>query len=148
MAAIGRVIIAAIVITTAPNVGAAIYKWVDDKGKVHYSDQAIDPKRAEKIEIAPINTMEGGRDIAESAARYKESANDSQSKQSKNKNKQQDPCKNDLAMYRAFTEQQFSSNGRPKRYYLENPDGSSMTEKQQNQIIENLGKDLQSRGCI
>ena len=148
MAATGRVIIAAIVITTAPNVGAAIYKWVDDKGKVHYSDQPIDPKRAEKIEIAPINTMEGGRDIAESAARYKESANDSQSKQSKNKNKQQDPCKNDLAMYRAFTEQQLSSNGRPKRYYLDNPDGSSMTEKQQNQIIENLGKDLQSRGCI
>ena len=148
MAAIGRVIIAAIVITTAPNVGAAIYKWVDDKGKVHYSDQPIDPKRAEKIEITPINTMEGGRDIAESAARYRESANESQSNQSKNKNKQQDPCKNDLAMYRAFTEKQFSSNGRPKRYYLENPDGSSMTEKQQNQIIENLGKDLQSRGCI
>lgn len=148
MAAIGRIIIAAIVLTTAPNVGAAIYKWVDDKGKVHYSDQPIDPKRAEKIEITPINTMEGGRDIAESAARYRESANESQSNQSKNKNKQQDPCKNDLAMYRAFTEQQFSSNGRPKRYYLDNPDGSSMTEKQQNEIIEKLGKDLQSRGCI
>ena len=148
MAAIGRVIIAAIVITTAPNVGAAIYKWVDDKGKVHYSDQPIDPKRAEKIEIAPINTMEGGRDIAESAARYKESANDSQSKQSKNKNKQQDPCKNDLAMYRAFTEQQFSSNGRPKRYYLDNPDGSSMTEKEQTDFINRLGENLRNRGCI
>ncbi|BFM13185.1 hypothetical protein R50072_33380 [Simiduia litorea] len=127
---------------------AAIYTWVDANGKTHYSDQPLDKKAAREVDIAPTNIMEGGKAITENAARAKAQAASETESRSKTAKKKYDPCKDDLAMYRAFTEQQFSSNGRPKRYYLDNPDGSSMTEKQQTEFINNLGEDLKERGCI
>ncbi|MDN3637467.1 DUF4124 domain-containing protein [Simiduia curdlanivorans] len=127
---------------------AAIYTWVDANGKTHYSDQPLDKKAAREVDVAPINIMEGGKVMTENAARAKAQAADEAESKSQAAGKKYDPCKNDLAKYQAFTEQQFYSNGRPRRYYLNNPDGSSMTEKQQTEFILQLGEDLRDRGCI
>lgn len=148
----GRVIrlTALAIMTCTPVSFAAVYKWVDDKGKVHYSDRAVKSDQAEEVQLTPLNTMDGGRELAESAARYRREASEAETETSSQPNHQvqQDPCKSDMAMYRAFTEQQYSRNGRPKRYYLDNEDGSSMTEKEQADKIRNLGEDLKARGCL
>jgi hypothetical protein len=39
-----------VLLATAGTVGAEIYKWVDDKGQVHYSDRATAPA-ADKVEL-------------------------------------------------------------------------------------------------
>lgn len=41
------------------NAYAEVYRWVDDRGRVQFSDQAPESKKAEVVELAEISTYQG-----------------------------------------------------------------------------------------
>ena len=48
----------------------AIYKWVDEEGRVHYSDQPIDDYKTKEVDIEPGPTQEDVKEAQEIAKKW------------------------------------------------------------------------------
>jgi hypothetical protein len=56
----------------APISLGAVYKWVDEKGRVHYSDKPTDTRKAEEVDIEPGPSPEETRKAREKAEELKQ----------------------------------------------------------------------------
>lgn len=131
---------------------AQIYKWVDEEGNVHFGDYPQDEQNSEQMNIDYTNTMEGGSDLADSAAKNRERVAEEREQSREQAAKQaaayQDPCKNGLAEYRKFTQVHQDSRGVPFYVYRNKPDGSPMSQQEHNQMVEAMRVKLVKRGCM
>ena len=138
-------------IVAAPVSLAQVYKWVDAEGNVHFSDNPQDAERGESVDVDSSNVMEGGRDLAASASRNRERVAENQRKAAEAAQeaaKQGDPCAEDLDRYRAYSRVHNDKNGVPYYVYKNNEDGSPMSQREHNQMVEDLRASLVARGCM
>ena len=63
--AMKRTLLAAILFIVSQISYAEIYKWVDDNGRIHYSDKKPANRQATDVELKPENIFEGRRDSSE-----------------------------------------------------------------------------------
>ena len=131
---------------------AEVYKWVDAEGNLHFSDSPQDATRGEAVDLSNVNVMEGGEQLVKSADRHRRQTERDATRQAKVSaelaEQKAKACAEDLKRYRSLTTPQYDKNGTEFRYYLNNEDGSSMTQAEQDSIVEALGRNLRKRGCL
>lgn len=114
------------------NAGAEVYRWVDDKGKVHYGDRPKD-SQSETVNVKPapkIGTLEkpsgntDWRKIQEDMVRSYDEQQTEKQKQQEQKAEQQKKlaklkkeCEKNQATYETFDR---------RRHYTESPTGEKM----------------------
>lgn len=131
---------------------AAVYKWVDENGKVHFSDRPQDATKGEEVDVTSSNVMEGGNDLASSAEQNRQRVADQRKREqdqaARDEEDSFDPCAEDLESYEAYSRIHHDKNGRPFYYYENNEDGTPMSQREHNAMVESLEQSLRSRGCI
>lgn len=131
----------------------AVYKWIDEDGKVHFSDNPQDAERGEEIAYDSLNVLEGGEQLATSAEKNRERVLQQQEKAARTRAEAEsrelyDPCTEDLDAYDKYSRVHQDSNGAPFYYYMENEDGTPMSQQEHNRVVSELESDLRRRGCL
>jgi len=136
----------------APLTTAAVYKWVDGDGNVHFSDDPQDAVKGEEVNYDSLNVLEGGEDLANSASKHRERVLEQQEKALKASKEvpeeTYDPCQEDLEAYDKLSRVHVDSNGVPFHYYSEGEDGTPLSQQEQDEVVLELGNDLERRGCL
>ncbi|EGG98219.1 hypothetical protein imdm_341 [gamma proteobacterium IMCC2047] len=135
-------VIGLLLITCCPPTCAEIYKWVDDKGKVHFSDSPHEEAKVETLDIEPavkIGTVKPPSadhlfkaDFSKSQQKQQQRENQAEKRRKKKAalRKACDDAKADLA--KAIANRAGASSNSSKRYY--------------NEKIE-LAKDREDQAC-
>jgi U3 small nucleolar RNA-associated protein 14 len=140
---------------------AEIYKWVDDKGNVHFGDKPRDQAQAESAE--PVEIREDYKPVVRSTedqaelqrqqqiARRRAEADqraraEAQEEKQKKREEQVARC--------AYFDEHISrlssmqvENGRVTRYYIKGEDGKSLSTREQQEVVENLEKEKSAEDC-
>ena len=141
---------------------AQIYKWTDEDGNVHFGDKPADAQTAsdaEQVDIelnyqpADLSDEERQRLLAEQnaradAARNRREAGElaaAKQKASRDEEKQGRCRELDVAIQKLGTADR--KYGRLQRTFIEGEDGQSISEEEQNAIVEDLRRERTALGC-
>ena len=155
-----RIVMATLLFSTYCQQGFAgeVYRWVDENGKVHFSDNAnkslIEQKKkqaiqAEAIEIKPANRADPSDSFSnyysnEKEAEYKKRAAAEQAQQQAQAEREhlKENCAQWLATYNSY------GNRHNTITYMVDENGKSLTEKQQKKELERMRQQLVALGCL
>ena len=140
-----------------PAAASEVYRWVDENGKVHFSDSAnkslIEQKKqqaieAEAIELKPVNSADPSDSFSETYSHMKEDAQrkklaaEKAQQTQEQKNTVNDNCKEWLATYNSY------GNRHNTITYMVDDNGKSLSEKQQQAELEKMRRQLVALGCL
>lgn len=132
-----------------PAISADVYKWVDEKGNVHFSDDPQDAGRGEQINTDSVNVMEGGEALAVSASKNRQRVVEQQVKAAEATTEAAfDPCKAGLEDYHKYSRVHHDANGVPFYYYFNNEDGTPMSQRDHDKMVSEMKTALERRGCL
>ncbi len=134
---------------------AEIYKWVDENGKVHFSDKRNSKsdatKPVEKVEVESVNETSAPpsfdniyremhkQELAKQRIQRQRVMQQQQLKAEQNKKAR---CERDVKRF-----QSFGIRGNTNQYMVDK-NGKSLTDKEQTAKLEQVKKDLIQRGCL
>lgn len=133
---------------------AEVYRWVDDRGNVHFSDRAHKHKHeqqkqkmvnAEAIKIQPVNRVDptdSFADVYTHMKRQEPQVARKRSNQHNDRAHREKSCKRRVAEYNRY-----GLRGRVITYMVDE-NGKSLTEKQQVQELEKRRRQLVKLGCL
>ena len=128
---------------------AEVYKWVDENGNVHFSDNPQDADKGEQVNYGHLNVLEGGEELAASASKNRKRVSEQQAKASEtNTESSVDPCRADLENYQKYSTVHHDANGVPFYYYLNDEDGRPMSQRDHNEMVSKMKAELERRGCL
>ena len=135
-----------------------VYRWVDENGKVHYSDSAnkslIQQKKkqtikAEAVELPPVNNADPSDSFSEFYSHSKEAEQNekleniqAQHNALAEKEHRDNNCAHWLATYNSY------GNRHNTITYMVDDNGKSPTEKQQQKELEKMRRQLVALGCL
>lgn len=64
-----KILLGLVLVVAASGVHSQIYKWVDENGKIHYSDRKPPSQETEEITLKPTNVMEPTKALENDAER-------------------------------------------------------------------------------
>lgn len=135
-----------------------VYRWVDENGKVHFSDSAnkslIEQKKkqaikAEAVELKPVNSADPSDSFADYYSNEKEAkhakqlaAEQARRQAQAEQHHQQKDCARWLADYNSY------GNRNNTITYMVDDNGKALTEKQQQKELERMRQQLVALGCL
>jgi cytochrome oxidase Cu insertion factor (SCO1/SenC/PrrC family) len=155
-----RIAIATLLFSTCCQQGFAgeVYRWVDENGKVHFSDNTnkslIEQKKkqvieAEAIALKPVNSADPADSFSDyyrndKDAEYKKQLANEQAQQQAQAERdyQKSNCDHWLATYNSY------GNRHNTITYMVDDNGKALTEKQQQNELDKMHKQLKALGCL
>lgn len=135
-----------------------VYRWVDENGKVHFSDaahkslheqKAKQTVEAEAVELPPINSADPSDSFSEVYSQQKEAEQKekreaalAQRQAQLERQRLQKHCAKWLAEYNAY------GNRNNTITYMAHENGKPFTEKEQQRELEKMRQQLVSLGCL
>lgn len=141
-----------------PGHAAEVYRWVDDKGKVHFSDgahkQMYEQKKqhklkAEAVSLQSINSVDPTDSFSDVYAQMKQQDQNkahqkqqAQLQQAAMRKERDKACKKWVADYNRY-----GARGNVITY-MEDDNGKALTERQQQKELEKIRRKLSQLGCL
>lgn len=142
--AIQKAVFLAAVVVISQQAHSEIFKWVDENGKVHFSDQPNpnEEKKAEKVELSEPNSFENVTPPI-----FYDSSNSRKSSQSNNNQNRAsvEECENAELRYRDLTT--VTRRGRVLDSTALAKEGKTLSRKEQNKLAEQYRIKMNKRGC-
>ncbi len=141
---------------------AEIYKWVDDKGNVHFGDKPMDPAQAadaKPVELntgyqPPARTAEEQEALESELRSLQQKAGEHQRTQQQAQEEANANSRLELAELCAAYESNIKKlttielvDGRRQIYYMKSEDGKPVTARRQREIIEEARAEMVAAGC-